>query len=136
PATARPVRKKGRRDVIRVMTYNVHSCVGMEGVLSTTRIARVIAQCRPDIVALQALDVGRSRTGAVDQAHAIARELAMEFHFHPALRLEEELYGDAVLSRWPMRLVRAGSLPSVAGRDDLEPRGALWVAVDVDGREI
>jgi endonuclease/exonuclease/phosphatase family metal-dependent hydrolase len=46
------------------------------------------------------------------------------------------LYGDAVLSRWPMRLVRAAALPTAAGRTDLEPRGALWVAVDIDGREI
>jgi endonuclease/exonuclease/phosphatase family metal-dependent hydrolase len=136
PATARPTRKLARRNTVRVMTYNVHSCVGMDGVLSTERIARVIAQCRPDIVALQELDVGRSRTNAVDQAQAIADELKMEFHFHPALRLEEELYGDAVLSRWPLRLVRAGGLPGLSGRGDLEPRGALWVAVDMEGQEI
>ena len=136
PTEARPVRPVVRRNTLRVMTYNVHSCVGMDGKLSTSRIARVIAQCKPDVVALQELDVGRVRTREIDQAHAIARELEMEFHFHPALRLEEELYGDAVLSRWPMRLVRAAGLPTLQGRPDLEPRGALWVAVDVDGREI
>jgi endonuclease/exonuclease/phosphatase family metal-dependent hydrolase len=136
PENARPVRKLARRNTVRVMTYNVHSCVGMDGMLSPSRIARVIAQCRPDIVALQELDVGRSRTGAIDQAQAIAEELKMEFHFHPALRLEEELYGDAILSRWPMRLVRAGGLPGLANRFDLEPRGALWVAVEIEGQEI
>ena len=45
-----------------VMTYNVHSCLGMDGKLSPARIARVIAQCNPDVVALQELDVRRART--------------------------------------------------------------------------
>jgi endonuclease/exonuclease/phosphatase family metal-dependent hydrolase len=108
----------------------------MDGRLSTSRIARIIAQCRPDIVALQELDVGRGRTGGIDQAHAIAQELEMEFHFFPALRLEEELYGDAILSRWPMRLIKAGPLPTIASRLDLEPRGALWVSVSIEGQEL
>jgi len=125
-----------RRDTVRILTYNVHSCVGLDGKLSPARIARVIAQCDPDIVTLQELDVGRERTGEIDQAHAIARELKMDFHFHAALQVEEEQYGDAVLSRYPMRLIRAAALPQYNGSRLLEPRGALWVAVDVDGREL
>jgi endonuclease/exonuclease/phosphatase family metal-dependent hydrolase len=121
---------------LRVMTYNVHSCVGMDGKISTRRIAKIIAQYDPDIVALQELDVGRSRTQAVDQAHEIARELEMEFHFHPALQIQEELYGDALLSRYPMRLVRSGDLPGPPNRPRLETRGALWVEIDVDGHKV
>lgn len=132
---ARPAHVR-QRQTVRIMTYNVHSCIGMDGKLSPARIARVIAQCDPDIVALQELDVGRLRTQAVDQAHAIAQELKMEFHFHPAMTLEEEQYGDAVLSRFPMRLVKAGPLPTLNGRAHLEPRGALWTLLDVDGAHL
>jgi endonuclease/exonuclease/phosphatase family metal-dependent hydrolase len=57
------------------MTYNVHGCVGTDGRLDVGRIAAVIGQSRPDIVALQELDVGRERSGRVDQAHAIAERL-------------------------------------------------------------
>jgi endonuclease/exonuclease/phosphatase family metal-dependent hydrolase len=122
---------------LRILTYNVHSCIGMDGKLSPARIARVIAQCEPDVVALQELDVRRRRTDLCDQAEEIARELKMEFHFHPALRLEEELYGDAVLCRYPMRLVRADGLPGLPSRPRLEPRGAIWVAIDLgNGREL
>jgi endonuclease/exonuclease/phosphatase family metal-dependent hydrolase len=121
---------------LRVMTYNVHSCVGMDGKISTRRIAKIIAQYDPDIVALQELDVGRSRTQEVDQAHEIARELEMEFHFHPALQIEEELYGDALLSRYPMRLVQSGALPGPPNRPDLETRGALWAEIDVAGHKV
>lgn len=128
-----------RRDTaqtLRVMTYNVHSCIGMDGKLAPERIARVIARYAPDIVALQELDVGRARTEGVDQAHLIARYLEMDFHFHPALHLEEERYGDAILTHLPMRLVKAGALPGLPGKLFLEPRGALWVAIDVHGTEI
>ncbi|MDP2112374.1 MAG: endonuclease/exonuclease/phosphatase family protein [Thiobacillus sp.] len=125
-----------RTDCLRVMTYNVHSCVGMDGKLDVERIARVIARARPDVVALQELDVGRERSLGMDQAQLIARYLEMEFHFHPAMHLEEERYGDAILTHLPQRLVKAGSLPGLAGKPHLEPRGALWVAVDLHGREV
>lgn len=131
--------KGPRRDTartLRVMTYNVHSCIGMDGKLAPERIARVIARYAPDIVALQELDVGRARTEGMDQAHLIARCLEMDFHFHPALHLEEERYGDAILTHLPMRLVKAGALPGLPGKPFLEPRGALWAAIDVQGTEV
>ena len=115
----------------RIMTYNVHSCVGVDGRLDVGRIAAVIAQAKPDIVALQELDVGRSRTGKVDQAHAIASRLGMGFHFNCAMQVEEERYGDAILTALPVRLVRSGALPTLTRVRGLEPRGALWVAVEV-----
>jgi endonuclease/exonuclease/phosphatase family metal-dependent hydrolase len=125
-----------RRDTLRVMTYNVHSCVGIDGKLSPHRIARVIARYQPDVVALQEVDIGRLRTGQVDQAQAIARSLQMHYHFHPTIRVEEESYGDCILSSLPMRLKKTGMLPVPAGRDSLEPRGALWVTIELDGKEI
>lgn len=120
----------------RLMTYNVHRCIGWSPFGKTPapqRIADVIAAYEPDIVALQELDVGRARTGGVDQAHAIACELDMEMHFHPAMRVMEELYGDAILAAFPSRLVHAGPLPGLASKPRLEPRGALWAAIDVGG---
>jgi len=63
----------------------------------------------------------------------LAELLAMEFHFHPAFEVEEECFGDAVLSRYPMRLMQAGALPSVKGGFFVERRGALWVEIDVGG---
>jgi endonuclease/exonuclease/phosphatase family metal-dependent hydrolase len=123
-----------RADTLRVLTYNVHSCIGTDGKLSPTRIARVIAQCEPDVVALQELDLGRRRTAHVDQALVIARQLQMEHHFHPTFEVESEQFGNAVLSRFPMSLVRAAQLPGPADRRDREPRSALWVSLEVDGQ--
>jgi endonuclease/exonuclease/phosphatase family metal-dependent hydrolase len=136
PITARKRTVATQTDTLRVMTYNVHSCIGMDGRLDAERIARVIARARPDVVALQELDVGRARTDGMDQAHLIARHLEMEFHFHPALHIEEERYGDAILTHLPQRLVKAGPLPGLADKPPLEPRGALWVAIELHGKEV
>lgn len=113
---------------LRIATYNVHGCFGTDRKLDPARIAAVIAECEADIVALQEVDVARARSGGIDQAQAIAGHLDMVSHFHPALHLEEERYGDALLTALPTRLVKAGALPSRG-----EPRGALWVEVPVDG---
>jgi endonuclease/exonuclease/phosphatase family metal-dependent hydrolase len=118
------------------MSYNVHRCVGMDRRLDVARLAEVIAAEAPDIVALQEVDVGRTRTGGVDQAHALALRLRMAFHFNAALRVEEEQYGDAILTCLPHRLIKAGPLPGYALIPRLEPRGALWIGVDVGGVEL
>ncbi|MDB5533511.1 MAG: endonuclease [Hyphomicrobiales bacterium] len=114
---------------IRVVTYNVHRCLGTDGRYSTARIADVLAGIDADIIALQELDLKRGRSGSVDQAHDIARRLKMTHQFHPALKVLDESYGDAVLSRYPMRLIKAAAIP---GFYRMEPRGAVWVEVSTD----
>lgn len=121
---------------IRLMTYNVHRCVGVDRKLDVERVAEVIAACEVDVVALQELDVGRARTRGVDQAHRLAELLRMKSHFHPAMKVEEEHYGDAILTGLPERLVKTGALPGLPRIRGLEPRGALWVAVDAGGVEL
>jgi endonuclease/exonuclease/phosphatase family metal-dependent hydrolase len=120
-----------RRRRLKVLTYNIHSCRGADGRTDPARIAEVIDACAPDIVALQEVDVGRPRSGGVDQAKAIAAHLRMDAHFHPALHLHEEQYGDAILTPLPSRLVKAGPLPSLG-----ETRGAIWAAIDLGGTEL
>lgn len=112
------------RQVLKILSYNVHSCIGTDRRLDPVRVAEVIAALEPDIIGLQELDVGRNRTGGMDQAHIIASLLRMEFHFHAALKVEEEHYGDAVLTALPMRLVKGDVLPSHG-----EQRGAIWVEI-------
>lgn len=118
---------------LRLMTYNVHGGVGVDRRLDLDRIAAVIRRERPDVVALQELDVGRMRSGGVDQARYIADHLEMSSHFNAAFRVEEEEYGDALLSPLPMRLVHAGPLPKPAGVPRLERRGAQWVELALPG---
>lgn len=126
-----PAKEIAGRGALRVLTYNVHSCRGRDRRPDPARIAEVIASADPQIIALQELDVGRMRTGSVDQAHLIAQHLRMDAHFHPALHVEEEKYGDAILTALPSRVVKAAPLPSVG-----EPRGAIWVEIDHRGAKL
>ncbi|MBL0713236.1 MAG: endonuclease/exonuclease/phosphatase family protein, partial [Desulfosarcina sp.] len=121
---------------LRIMTYNIHSCIGMDSKISPERIARVIARYSPDIVALQELDVGRARTNRVDQVDLIAHYLQMDYHFLPTIQVRKGLYGNAILTHFPMRQVRADKLPGLPAKPRLEPRGGLWVAIKAGGSEI
>src|SRR5678810_1134499 len=87
---------------LRVATYNVHGCVGMDRQRSESRIAEVIASMSADIVGLQELDLGRSRSSHADQAALIAAQLGWKYHFHPAMRSGDEQYGNAIVSRFPI----------------------------------
>ena len=41
---------------VNILSYNVHNCIGMDKEYNYQRIANVISQTSPDIVALQELD--------------------------------------------------------------------------------
>ncbi|MEF0943704.1 endonuclease/exonuclease/phosphatase family protein [Rhizobium sp. BR 362] len=116
---------------IRILTYNVHSCIGTDRKIDPGRIAAVIAEAQADIVALQEIDVRRHRTGGVDQANMIASLLKMEAHFNPALTVADEQYGDAFITALPTKAIKAGPLPSLG-----EQRGALSVEVMVGDRQL
>ena len=134
--SSRPHSLASKATTVRLMTYNVHSCVGTDGKMSAQRVARVISRYEPDIIALQELDLSRQRTAAEDQPHIIAKHLEMLYHFHPSMQIEEEQFGNAILSRFPMQLKKAGMLPAIFKGSLLEPRGVLWVDVDIGGTHL
>ncbi len=114
-----------------IMTYNVHSCIGRDGTASPERIAEILALYEVDIICLQELDSGLLRSGREDQAKEIADRLKMDYHFHPALKVEEGEYGNAILSRFPSRVMKGSALPTFPGRTYREQRGALWVMIRI-----
>src|SRR2546423_8883394 len=99
---------------LRVATYNVRGCVGMDGQRSESRIAEVIASMSVDIVGLQELDLRRPRSSGADQTALIATQLGWKHYFHPAMRSGNEQYGNAIVSRFPIRLKRAAEMPGAA----------------------
>ena len=121
---------------VRVMTYNIQSCIGLDREISPERAARVIGRYDPDIVALQEVDVMRQRTGGEDQAKIIASMLEMYHKHHPHIHMKEEKYGNVILSRFPLRLVRSDRLPGLPESLGLDPRSAIWAVADAEGTDI
>ncbi len=117
---------------LRVMTYNAHHCVGMDGKCRPQRIADIIAACGADVVALQEMDVNRRRSGEQDQAAFIASQLGMYHRFFPVWTNETEQYGLAVISRFPISVVRQEVLTDADHRTRREARGAIWVSFDTE----
>lgn len=111
---------------LRVMTYNIHSGRGTDRRVDLGRIADVIGAYAPDVVALQEVDVGRERSGRVDQAADLASRLGMAARFVGCVEHGGERYGIATLSRWPIDETRTVMLPH---GERSEPRAALllWV---------
>jgi endonuclease/exonuclease/phosphatase family metal-dependent hydrolase len=125
-----------RESPLRVMSYNTHGCSGTDGRVSPRRIARVIREQMPDIVALQELDLGRRRSRAEDQAAIIAKETGMHAVFCPTVTRGSEHYGHALLSLWPIQIIRRARLPNDPNGWWDEPRAAIWACVEVAGRAI
>jgi endonuclease/exonuclease/phosphatase family metal-dependent hydrolase len=118
-------------DRFRLMTYNVHGCGGTDGRVSPRRVARVIAAQAPDLLALQEIDLGRRRSRSEDQAQLIARHLGMHVVFCPTVTRGQEHYGHALLSRWPIEIVKRALLPADPKSWFQEPRAALWARVQI-----
>ena len=115
---------------LRVATYNVHACHGMDRRRSEARIADVIAELSADIVGLQELDLSRTRSGGVDQAGLIAEQLGWHYYFHPAMRTGNEHYGNAILSHYPLTLRHACDLPGAGTFYCRESRVAISMDVE------
>jgi endonuclease/exonuclease/phosphatase family metal-dependent hydrolase len=86
---------------LRVVTYNIHRSRGLDGRTRPERIAAVLAAVDADIVALQEV-VGASplRPG---QAAAIGAALGMGWVMAPTRHLRNALFGNVVLSRFPVK---------------------------------
>ena len=117
---------------LRVATYNVHGCVGMDRQRSEARIAEVIAQLSADIVGLQELDLSRQRSAGVDQTGMIAEQLGWHSHFHPAIQRGDEHYGNGFVSRYPLTFRRAAELPGTAPFFCRENRAAIEMDVETN----
>lgn len=102
---------------IRVLTYNIHHGEGLDGRVDLGRIAQVIQQAAPDVVALQEVDLGTERTGRVDQAAELGRLTGLHAVFGKAFDYSGGRYGAALLSRWSIQEATPHVLPGSPGHE-------------------
>jgi len=125
------------KGAIKVMTYNIHHAnpPSENGKIDMAAIARVINQEKPDLVALQEVDIHTERSGKkLDQARELARLTGLKSFFMKALDYQGGEYGIAVLSKLPI-LDSAGYLlprdPALGGED----RAVASITVQLPGNK-
>lgn len=104
---------------MRILTYNVHGCIGRDGRDDPDRILDVIRQADADIVGLQ----------EVHSDDALDRDFLRKLEHFPyhaviygkTMRKPNAEYGNVLLLREPPLKIERIELPSVKG----EPRGAI-----------
>jgi endonuclease/exonuclease/phosphatase family metal-dependent hydrolase len=117
-----------KKDTIRIATYNVHKCRGLDGRVRPERIAEVLGEIDADILALQEVISAPDRRGGEDHAGWLAEEMGLKFVLGETRRRNGRPYGNLLLSRYSIRAVANYDI-SAPGR---EPRGCLRVDLGMD----
>ena len=99
---------------VRILSYNVKNCNGMDGITDYSRVAEIIKRINPDVVALQELDSATQRSKGVVVLDTLAKLTGMHQTFGASITYQGGKYGVGVLSRE-------------------RPRG--WKRVELPGRE-
>ena len=114
---------------LRVASYNVHQCVGLDGRRDAARVAAVLREIDADFVVLQEVDARRGGDATSMQMHYLADALGLHAVAGPTIVRPGGHYGNALLSRRAARAVRHIDL-TVYRR---EPRAAIDADFDVAG---
>ncbi|MDQ3745484.1 MAG: endonuclease/exonuclease/phosphatase family protein [Acidobacteriota bacterium] len=113
---------------LRVVTYNVHKCAGLDRRVRPARVAAVLREIDADLIALQeVVSVESDSSREAHQARFIAEELGCEFRVGENRRHKGGAYGNVVLTRLPVLGCHNYDI-TWRGR---EPRGALRVDLRV-----
>lgn len=118
---------------LRIATYNIHKCVGMDRRLSAERIAKVILELEADIIAMQEVVRTQSERRGGDQVERIAEIVEIAHYCFGENRPHwGGRYGNAILSNLPIRRWENHDL-TVGAR---EPRGILQADISIRGKAL
>ena len=107
----------------RVMTYNIHQGFDAGQIPSLDAIVDLIARESPDVICLQEVVRGWMIDEQHDALSVIAERLGLQYAWLPAIG---DLYGDAILSRFPMTDVKQVHYAREPGARH-QPRGVLFL---------
>ena len=112
---------------VKVASYNIHKCRGVDGVTRPYRIIEVIRELRAEVIALQEVDRRFGRLGGLLDPSAIERETGMQLLVQSDVSHRHGWHGNALLVRGEPISYRRSRLKLPGG----EPRGAVVAELDL-----
>ena len=103
------------QNTLKLMSYNIKNANGMDNVCNFQRIANVINNTSPDVVAIQEVDSVTNRSGQKYVLGEIAERTQMHGYFAPAIDYDGGKYGIGLLTK--QVLLRLQTLP-LPGREE------------------
>lgn len=114
------------RSQLRIVSYNVHACIGRDGRFMPERIADVVEPLEADFLVLQEVE-DRPFAGTT-VSEFLGSRLGMHAYRGITLRRQDADYGNLLLSKYQARVHVLHDI-SVAGG---EPRGCVEADYDID----
>ena len=103
------------QDYLKLMSYNVRNTKGMDGIRNLQRVANVIINEAPDVVAVQELDSMTTRSNQQYVLGELAERTQMHATYAPAISFQGGKYGIGILSKETPLNIRTYPLP---GREE------------------
>ncbi len=114
---------------LKVLTLNIHGGVNWYGEFDLEGLARFIESVNPDLVSLQEVDrVWSGRSRFQDIGAELANRLTMFYAFSSSLERNQGMYGNLILSRYPIVQSWSEKLPGT-----LETRSYVFCQVLIGG---
>lgn len=113
------------------MTYNIHHGEGLDGKINLERIADVIKNENPDLVALQEVDFKTKRSRGVDQAARLGELCEMQSIFGRAIDYKGGQFGNCILSKSPFVSSKNYPLPKAGA----ENRSMVTATIRINRRK-
>lgn len=114
---------------IRVLTFNILHGATTKGDFDLDKIASIIKQAHPDLVALQEVDFKTNRARNYDLVTELGWRTKMASLFGKAMNFDGGGYGEGILTKMPIIASRTINLPHSPNN---EPRAALEVTVKLE----
>jgi endonuclease/exonuclease/phosphatase family metal-dependent hydrolase len=121
---------------LNILCYNIHHALppSKKDSIDLDAIARVINEAKPDLVALQEVDVHTKRSDGIDQAAELGRKTGLTPYFFKAIDYDGGEYGVAILSRFPIKDQHRYPLPTKEGTKG-EPRVLATAVITLSGKK-
>jgi endonuclease/exonuclease/phosphatase family metal-dependent hydrolase len=117
---------------LRVATYNIHKCVGLDRRRDPNRVASVILELTADLIGLQEVDNRADGDSESAQMEFLARETGYQAVPGPTIKRPNGHYGNVLLTRWPVIAKQEIDLCFSCR----EPRGAIDALLSVRGERV